>query len=399
MKRKRLFACIIVMSTAALFVSCIKQDAYKEFLKGGEISYAGRADSVITRSGNGRIQLSIILGNDPNVNKVMAFWNDRRDSAEMQIPEGGNRDTVRMVIESLAEGTYNFVVYTFDNKNNSSVAVNVSGEVYGENYVHSLFNRKLGEIGYSVDGKLQLHWESSPPNEVYTEVHYQNRNGESRSVTVSPNEALTEIENYKEGADIQYISFFKPDSMAFELFSPKVASVEIPKFERLLDKANFKDYSLPTDVKDGGYGWLIEYLWDENYDPPGFATQSGIPQWFTFDLGVSTSLSKFNIWQANDRLYEKESVKKFEVWGSDNPDMDGSWDSWTKLMTCESVKPSGLPVGERSSEDIAYAQAGEEFVFPAGTPKARYLRFKLLENWGDSHFMTIAELSFWTSER
>ncbi|MFC3199154.1 DUF4998 domain-containing protein [Parapedobacter deserti] len=400
MKRKLLFGCLPVVLMTALFASCIKQDAYKKFLEGGEISYAGRADSVIARSGNGRIQLSIILGNDPNVNKVRAFWNDRRESAEMQIPESGNRDTVRMVIENLAEGTHNFVVYTFDNKNNSSVAVNVTGDVYGENYVSTLSNRMLGEIRYSSDGKkLQLQWESSPPSEVYTEVHYQDRNNQSRSLTVYPEETLTEIENYNEGAGIQYLSFFKPDSTAFELFFSEMASVEIPKFERLLDKANFKDFSLPTDVKDGGYGWLIEYLWDENYDPPGFATQSGIPQWFTLDLGVSTSLSKFKIWQANDRLYEKESVKKFEVWGSENPDMNGSWDSWTKLMTCESVKPSGLPVGERTSADIEYARAGEEFVFPVGTPKIRYLRFKLLENWGDSHFMTIAELSFWTSER
>jgi hypothetical protein len=400
MNRKLLVACLTILSMAALFVSCIKQDAFKEFLKGGEISYAGRADSVIAQPGNRRIQLAIILGNDPNVNRVKVFWNDRGDSAEMQIPESVNRDTVRMIIENLTEGTYNFVVHTFDNKNNSSVAVNVNGEVYGENYVRSLFNRRLGEIRYSSDGqKLQLHWEGSPPNEVYTEVRYQDRDEESHSVMVSPDETLTEIENYKEDAEIQYLSFFKPDSEAFDFFFPEATIAEIPKFERLLDKSDFRDFFLPTDVKDGGYGWLIEYLWDENYDPPGFATQSGIPQWFTLDLGTSTSLSKFKIWQANDRLYEKESVKKFEVWGSDNPDLDGSWDSWTKLMTCESVKPSGLPVGERSSEDVAYAQAGEEFIFPAGTPKVRYLRFKLLENWGDSHFMTIAELSFWTRER
>lgn len=399
MKRKLLLGSLPVMLMTALFVSCIKQDAYKKFLEGGEISYAGRADSVIARAGNGRIQLSIILGNDPNVNKAKAFWNDRRDSAEMQISQSVKGDTVHMIIENLPEGTYNFVIYTFDNRNNSSVAVNVSGEVYGENYVSSLSNRQLGEIGYTTDGKLQLHWEGSPPNEVYTEVHYQDRNEESRSLTVSPEETLTEIENYNEGAEIQYLSFFKPDSTAFELFAPEMTAVEIPKFERLLDKAGFSDFFLPTDVKDGGYGWLIEYLWDENYDPPGFATQSGIPQWFTLDLGVSTSLSRFKIWQANDRLYEKENVKKFEVWGSENPDMDGSWDSWTKLMICESIKPSGLPVGGRSSEDIEYAKAGEEFVFPVGTPTVRYLRFKLLENWGDSHFMTIAELSFWTSER
>lgn len=390
-----LFALIVVFAS-----SCIKEDEYKKFLEEGEIVYAGRADSVIAQSGNERIRLRIVLGNDPNVSTIKAYWNNRRDSAEMLVERTPDNDTVNMVIDELAEGNYNFAVYTYDQENNSSVAVNVTGYAYGESYINSLVNRRLDAVDYSSDGQsLQFHWGRSLNNEAYTELHYTDRNENGQTLTVLPDDTLTEIPDHKENGEITYRSFFKPDTTAYEFFYTEITNVTLPKFERALSKAGFKDFSLPTDIKDGGYGWLIEYLWDDNFSPPGFATQSGVPQWFTIDLGVSTTLSKLKIWQANDRLYAKESVKKFEVWGSDNPDMDGSWDSWTKLMTCESVKPSGLPVGENSGADIEYAAAGEEFVFTDGTPKIRYLRLKLLENWGNSSFMTIAELSLWTTDR
>lgn len=380
--------------------SCIKKDEYKKFLEGGEIRYAGRADSVFAMAGNQRVQLNVVLGNDPNVVKVKAFWGGSRDSAEVEVPEGSSGDTVRMVIEGLSEGIHNFTVYTYDEDNHASIAIHLTADAYGESYIQSLANRRLNEIQYvGDDAKLQLSWEDSYTNELYTELYYQDENDVQQTATIYPTEDLIELDNYKAQGEIQYRSFFKPDSTAFDLFFTDMSSVEIPKYERQLDKALFKDFSLPTDVVDGGYGWLIEYLWNGTADAPGFATQSVIPQWFTIDLGVSKKLSRFKVWQANDRLYEKESVKKFEIWGSDNPNPDGSWDSWTKLMTCESFKPSGLPVGENSAEDIEYANAGEEFILPTDIPSTRYIRFKLIENWGNSSFMTIGEVSFWTSEK
>jgi len=104
-------------------------------------------------------------------------------------------------------------------------------------------------------------------------------------------------------------------------------------------------------------------------------------------------------WQAPDRLYSQQDVKRFEVWGSNDPAADGSWDSWTKLLTCESIKPSGLPTGQTSEEDVAYAKAGERFVFPEGTPAVRYIRIKVLETWGEDNWSTTSELTFWTGER
>src|SRR3546814_4699641 len=44
--------------------------------------------------------------------------------------------------------------------------------------------------------------------------------------------------------------------------------------------------------------------------------------------------------------------RRWEVWGSNEPAEDGSYEGWFKLADCESYKPSGAPVGELTAEDI-----------------------------------------------
>jgi hypothetical protein len=62
-------------------------------------------------------------------------------------------------------------------------------------------------------------------------------------------------------------------------------------------------------------------------------------------------------------------------------------------MECESIKPSGLPEGQLSDEDVALVAAGEEFTCPAEAPASRYLRIKVLENWSNGDFFHIMEMA------
>ncbi|MGV8878554.1 MAG: DUF5000 domain-containing lipoprotein [Sphingobacteriaceae bacterium] len=166
-----------------------------------------------------------------------------------------------------------------------------------------------------------------------------------------------------------------------------------PLFEQQLEKVNFREYRLPTDAIVYP-GWTVDKMWDNAYGEPGYhSVGSGIPQQVTLDLGVTALLSRFKYWQRNAFLYSANNPRIFEIWGSNDPNPDGSWDSWTKLMDCESIKPSGP--GSITSEDRAHALAGEDFIFPEGVMPVRYIRFKTLKTWGastDVHFM---ELTFW----
>src|SRR5690606_21596082 len=116
------------------------------------------------------------------------------------------------------------------------------------------------------------------------------------------------------------------------------------------------------------------------------ADGSGIPHHFQFDLGVTTVLDEYRIWQRgtvneNNLLYANGNLRRWEIWGSTDPAEDGSFDGWVKLMDCEIIKPSGAPVGQNMPEDIAAAQAGHQFTLPEDSPYVRYIRINVLETW------------------
>lgn len=179
-----------------------------------------------------------------------------------------------------------------------------------------------------------------------------------------------------------------------------------PLYEERLDLTKFKGLILPGDLKLDLYGPL-ENLFNGNNQwnafnlahSPDF-NPSEFPVWFTFDMGQLAQISRFTYWQRlmnnGDFLYNNGSIKEWEVWGcADLPAEDGSWDGWTKLMDCESIKPSGWPVGSNSDEDVVHARNGEEFEFPVDTPPVRYIRFKILSTHTGAGLVVMQQLWFY----
>lgn len=175
-----------------------------------------------------------------------------------------------------------------------------------------------------------------------------------------------------------------------------------PVFEELIPKNLFKGLVLPTDVIGGhaNAAWTLDKVWDGltgSASPFHTKPSSGIPQWFTIDMGRLCYLSRFKLFHrgpGTSYAYILGDPRKYEVWGSaTTPDPTGSWSGWRKLMDCESYKPSGE--GPVTSEDITYAvDQGEDFIFPEQFP-VRYLRFKVNETWGFLDYIYITELTFW----
>lgn len=176
-----------------------------------------------------------------------------------------------------------------------------------------------------------------------------------------------------------------------------------PWEEYELNKNNFKEVILDNDIAMNAWGHWMGKMWNgkHNYGDGGDMAHSpnfeSFPAWFTFDLGVTTTLSRYVYWQRLDDnyLYQHGNMKEWEVWGRvDKPDQSGTWDGWTLLTKCESFKPSGLPPGKYSTEDKEYATAGEEFIFPTNSPPVRYIRFKALSTFTGANFIHIMEVSF-----
>lgn len=385
------FSLLLVAST-----SCSKFDDYKSFVKDGEVFYPGKPDTVITQSGYNRIALALVI-TDPNVKTYVIRWNSGADSLVANVERSGSpSDTVRTSIDQLEEETYVFQIYTFDAEGHRSIMTEVSGTAYGDNYATALLNRPL-KTAYSQGGSTYLEWYEGESSEVFTEIEYRDVHDNLQTRRTLPAEMQTEIQDFQKGTAFRLRTHYLPDSTAVDTLAAPWEEIPAPEIVYLtLDKTKFAPFVLPTDI-GSGYGWLMQYMWDGSVaEGSGFHTLDGEkPYHFTFDMGVAAELDELRIWMRRDVYYYGFGTPRlWEVWGSSNPAADGSFEGWTKLMTCESYKPSGLPVGNYSytEADVAYANQGEAFKFPAGTPRVRYLRFKILDNWSSqtsSHIMEI----------
>ncbi|WP_257669232.1 DUF4998 domain-containing protein [Parapedobacter tibetensis] len=410
----------IVAITISGFFACRKQDdTYRQFLEGGEIVYVEKADSLRAYSGKNRVKLSWIIFSDPDVSRARIFWNDGADSTEVAIARTTGIDTIEVVLDDLAEGSYTFDVYTYDDAGNSSIQADVFAQAYGENYVASLLNRAIQQIGYN-NGKLELAWYGADNQAIGTEVTYTDVSDIQRKADVLPGDSVAVLADYKPNSPFEYVTYYKPDSMSIDTFSTHASTVEVQMqhHEHIdLDKSLFSPLYLPGDapiwVTSSSEGNDLSNLWSGIFLGRQASSRAwyrtadgtGMPQHFQFDLGVSAKLNSFKLLQrgAFDHealVYANANPRRWEVWGSNEPAEDGSYDGWVKLADCESHKPSGTPVGQRTPEDIAYAQAGETFQIPADKPPVRYIRLRILETWGNTTAVFISEVwlngSYWT---
>lgn len=180
-----------------------------------------------------------------------------------------------------------------------------------------------------------------------------------------------------------------------------------PLYEAEIPKSGYRAVTLPTDVALNT-ATSIAGMWDGDTNgwPRVLYTSATVltPQWVTFDIGKLSALSRIVIWDypeyLNGRTYfYGGNLYEFEIWGTDNPKADGSFDGWTKLGTFKSKKPSGTAHGVNTAEDIAVGQAGLNYTFDAGIPRVRYLRIKTIKNWQGSTFMSIGELQVYGDPR
>ncbi|MEC3881655.1 DUF4998 domain-containing protein [Parapedobacter sp. 10938] len=392
---------VALMASVALF-ACRKSDDYKKYMAGGEIVYPAKADSINVHPGDSRIMLSWIR-TDPRVTHYQVYWNLGTDSIRVEVPMNGSEDgvdTVEAWIEGLEEVEYEFDVVSFDEDGNQSVKSSVAGRVYGDNYAGTLLNRGIQSIQVSpLESTAQISWFAADSTDIAVEVTYTDVENNSRKVILPNTGKPDTVTRYKPGTDFSYRTLFLPDSLAVDTFY--ASSVEIaapPVTYPDLDNAKFRAYTLPGDAPSA-YGWELPYAWDGTAaEGRGFHTpELGYPVQFSIDLGTLAVLHQMKLWQREvDNAYFNEgNPKKFEIWGSQDPSSDGSDNGWVKLGEFQSVKPSGLPLGELSDEDIAVASTGETFYFDDPTTAVRYIRFRILEVWKpDRPSAHVMELSF-----
>ena len=225
------------MTALLLFMAaCSKMDDYKDtFLTGGEIQYTGKADSVKFHSGYNRAQLSWLILSDPKVTRAKVYWNYRKDSAEINIQRTSGVDTIRLMINNLAEGTYNFEIFTYDKTGHSSIPATVTGKVYGERYEATLLNRGIDMGSSSVFPIMPpyhgavLVWRSynSTDGIISMQLKYKDEDNIEQTVVTPAEAASTMLMKYVPASTIEYRTLYKPDSLAIDTFYARPMTLQL----------------------------------------------------------------------------------------------------------------------------------------------------------------------------
>lgn len=202
----------------------------------------------------------------------------------------------------------------------------------------------------------------------------------------------------------QSIRGFQPDPRRFAVIAndqwgnyiDTIYQTITPLFEEEIPKDDMSVMKLSNDASFTNWEGMDTYLIDGTIENFGHSANSSLPAPFTLDLGATAKLSRIVMFQRfySDQFYNWGNPKKFEVYVSaSKPSQNGDWSSWTKVLDCEIIKPSGLPIGTSTDEDMALAEEGHEFAFPLDLPPARYVRVKITTTWGGTTFTHPAEIS------
>lgn len=185
----------------------------------------------------------------------------------------------------------------------------------------------------------------------------------------------------------------------FGNFSEPIEKNFLPIEEVKLDRTKFREVKgYENDAKILGTGRGVPEIFngalgDDAWHSAGSET---FPMAATFDLGAKVKINRFKFYHRTSSstfIFDHYNIRTFELYGSNNPSSD--WASWQLLGTFEIKKPSGLPLGTKSDEDVAVSNAGFEFNMPSDAPDIRYMRVKLTSNFSGLNGGQITEMEFW----
>lgn len=341
---------------------------------------------------NGAADISYQVPNDPDLLYIKAVYKTKL--GEIRETRVSKHHSILRVVGFGDTDAYEVALYAVDQGENSSAPVHVN--VHPQTPAMQLSRASL-EVQPTFGG---------------ISVKFDNSTTDNLAFVVLANDSLGQFvpihTYYTRLAKGEFaVRGLQSEETRFGLFvrdrwgnlSDTLYSIQTPLFEIQLDRTLMKGHTLATDAPLG-YNGRIETLFDGivTDNPRGYHSGDAarMPQWFTFDMGVKAKLSRL-AWfmREGSNYFSLHNPRVIEIWGSNNPDPDGSFESWELLATHEQIKPSGLPAGQLSGEDNAAAQAGETVIFPADVSEVRYIRFKTLRNWSGGTYVNFNEIRMW----
>jgi hypothetical protein len=396
MKRYHIIYILAIVTCQA----CTKADLNKHEPIMQDGTQPGVVTNVKVINQPGAAIITYTLPNDDDLQYVLAAYSINNTTTR-ETKSSRFTDTIRVNGFSRA-GVYNVTLYAVDKSENRGEPVTVPVNPVTPPYITLAATLQLTEDF----GGVNVTFSNPGEEKIALEVIAKDNNNEFSPVETFYTQTINGYFSVR-GYDTTARVFGAYIKDRWNNHSDTIYKTVKPIPEKMLDKSKFREYQLPND-QPSAWGWVMSALWDGKIDADyGFHTLQGAtpqPHRFTFDMGVTAKVSRFKLLQRylnnGDFFYNHGDPRYFNVWGTaSTPDPSGSWNGWTKLLACESKKPSGLPLGQWTNEDMAYARGtdglGEEFVFPVSTPPVRYIRLEIIKNWSNTDFFHAYEITFW----
>ncbi|WP_372755756.1 DUF5000 domain-containing lipoprotein [Mariniflexile sp.] len=402
MKKIILKCSFAFLFSVLLVTSCSKEDNENTPLESNGTPPEQVFDIVVTDL-DGKSEISYKLPNDNNLLYVKATY-VLDNGTPMEVKSSSYKKSL-LIDGYAAAGAREVKVYTVNRSEVASQPITVTINPK-ESPLYNIF-RSL-EIGPDFGG-LYVDAKNPTRTNIAILLMLKDNNGDWTTNGNSIYTSTDEIFRTVRGLDTIPYEFAVTIRDRFLNTSDTLFQTITPKYETELPRTQYTGYPLPGDAPTKDFGFGLDRLFDNNFVswPRIYITDASAPapHSFTIDLGASIQISRVKIWDYPQQTssgffyYWQFNMRKFEIWGSNNPNSDGTWDSWDLIGTYEQFKPSGLPLTQQSAEDLEYARDGFNWPIPITAPKYRYLRINNLENWAGGGRLAIAEMRVYGDPR
>ena len=397
MKSYKLYSCLLL---TALISSNCKQEIIGQFPI--DNIAPGKVKNVVVENLPGAVNLTYEVPDEDDILYIQAVY-------DLPTGEKGYSKTSifsnSMNIKGFGRSHKRTIqLITVDRSKNESEPVNVEIEPLDSPIYGILENMQIVESF----GGFKLAWLNALKNEIVVGVLQKDEATKEFSYVDNFYSSAIAVQEAVRGLDSTRATFGIYIRDTYGNYTDTLQREMKPLFEQMIPKSGFVEQRLSSIFTLHSWGGrTMTRLWDNitNIADNVYYIQTGnaVMPFFTFDMGVKAKLSRFRWWQRIDFPFALHNPKEWEWYATNDPAVannpdDMNWQNnpaWTKIATCISHKPSGDETTTVNTEDMAYAEAGEEFEFPLDTQSYRYLRFKLIKTWSGSSGVHIGELTFW----
>lgn len=285
---RHLHAIGIALLVVMLIACSDMNDLHQEYLDRGEVIYAAKADSVAPHSGRNRVEFEVFVKSQ-RITTARFFWNDYKDSSDLIIEGQG---VFRKMLDNLEERRYIFQLVCLDEFGNRSLPVELSANVYGEQYQAQLVNRSVGSTSIDVQGKVTINWGSAVDGAVAIEVSYTDLAGNSKLQSFPADLPTSVITDLKPDMGYEYRTVYKPDSTGIDSFFTGYSQSTPLTF----DKTDWEiiAYSTQHGGADNSVNNLIDGTFKTRWH--SLAGGSSYPHYATIDMGIVRTITQFGAW-------------------------------------------------------------------------------------------------------